>query len=75
MKGKLVYTTVVEKEIEIPDEVIDALDKTATTWDSNDKWALIDEFSAKAWASVDNVENRLAIEFKRDGKWWAFEEY
>jgi len=74
MKGKLVYTTVVEKEIEIPDEVVDALDKIATSWDP-DANTLIDEFSANAWASVDNVENRLAIKFEQDGEWWAFEEY
>ncbi len=74
MKGKLTYTTIVEKEIEIPDEVIDALDKVATTWD-HDAYTLMDEFSEKAWASVDNVENRLSIEFEQDGHWWAFEEY
>lgn len=74
MKGKLVYTAVVEKEIEIPDEVIAALDKVATTWDP-DAYALIDEFSVNAWASVDNVENRLSIEFEQDGEQWAFEEY
>lgn len=74
MKGKLVYTTVVEKEIEIPDEVIDALDKVTTSWDPN-AYALMDKFSADAWASVDDVENRLSIEFEQDGEWWAFEEY
>lgn len=74
MKGKLVYTAVIEKEIEIPDEVIDALDTIATSWDS-DANALIDKFSADAWASVDNVENRLSIQFEQDGEWWAFEEY
>ena len=74
MKGKLVYTAVIEKEIEIPDEVIDALDKIATSWDL-DANAMIDKFSADAWASVDNVENRLSIQFEQDGEWWAFEEY
>jgi hypothetical protein len=74
MKGKLVYTAIVEKEIEIPDEVIDALDTIATSWDP-DANALIDKFSADAWASVDNVENRLSIQFEQDGEWWAFEEY
>lgn len=74
MKGKLVYTTIVEKEIEIPDEVIDALDTVLTTYD-HDAYAVMDEFSAKAWASVDNVENRLSIEFEQDGHWWPFEEY
>lgn len=74
MKGKLVYTTIVEKEIEIPDEVIDALDTVLTTYD-HDAYAIMDEFSAKAWASVDNVENRLSIEFEQDGHWWPFEEY
>ena len=33
MKGKLIYTAVIEKEIEIPNEVIDALDTIATSWD------------------------------------------
>lgn len=74
MKGKLVYTAVVEKEIEIPDEVVNALDTIATSWDP-DANALIDKFSADAWASVDNVENRLSIQFEQDGEWWAFEEY
>lgn len=74
MKGKLIYTAVIEKEIEIPDEVIDALDTIATSWDP-DANALIDKFSADAWASVDNVENRLSIQFEQDGEWWAFEEY
>lgn len=74
MKGKLVYTTIVEKEIEIPDEVIDALDTVLTTYD-HDAYAIMDKFSAKAWASVDNVENRLSIEFEQDGHWWPFEEY
>ena len=74
MKGKLVYTTIVEKEIEIPDEVIDALDTVLTTYD-HDAYAIMDEFSAKAWASVDNVENRLSIEFEQDGHWGPFEEY
>lgn len=73
-KGKLVYTTVVEKEIEIPDEVIDAYDKALTTWDPA-IYNLMDKFSADAWASVDNVENRLSIQFEQDGEWWAFEEY
>lgn len=74
MKGKLVYTAIIEKEIEIPDEVVKALDTITTSWDS-DANALIDEFSANTWASVDNVEDRLAIKFEQDGEWWAFEEY
>ena len=74
MKGKLIYTAVVEKEIEIPDEVVAALDKVAINWDS-DAYTLMDEFSANAWASVDNVEDRLAIKFKQDDEWWVFEEY
>ena len=74
MKGKLVYTTIVEKEIEIPDEVIDALDTVATTYD-NDAYTVMDEFSAKAWANADGVVNRLSIEFEQDGKWWTFEQY
>ena len=64
MKGKLVYTAVVEKEIEIPDEVIDALDKVATSWDP-DAYALMDEFSTKAWQSVDNVETACLLSLNK----------
>lgn len=74
MKGKLVYTTVVEKEIEIPDEIITASDKIVTDWDP-DAWDLIENFSEKAWQSVDNVENRLSIQFEQNDEWWALEEY
>lgn len=74
MKGKLVYTAVVEKEIEIPDEVVAAFDKIATTWDA-DAYNLMDEFSDSVWKNVDNVENRLSIEFNQDGHWWILEEY
>lgn len=74
MKGKLVYTTIVEKEIEIPDEVIDAFDTIATTYD-HDAYTVMDEFSVKAWANADGVVNRLSIEFEQDGKWWTFEQY
>lgn len=74
MKGKLVYTTIVEKEIEIPDKVVNAFDKIATTWDA-DAYNLMDEFSTNAWASVDNVVDRLSIRFEQNGKWWTFEEY
>ena len=74
MKGKLVYTTVVEKEIEIPDGIITASDKIVTDWDP-DAWDLIENFSEKAWQSVDNVENRLSIQFEQNDEWWALEEY
>lgn len=74
MKGKLVYTAVIEKEIEIPDEVVAAFDKIATTWDA-DAYNLMDEFSDSVWKNVDNVENRLSIEFNQDGHWWILEEY
>lgn len=74
MKGKLVYTTVVEKEIEVPDEVVAAFDKIAKTWDA-DAYNLMDEFSEKTWQSIDNLECRLAIRFEQNGKWWTFEEY
>ncbi len=74
MKGKIVYTAVIEKEIEIPDEVITAYDKIMTDWDS-DAYALLEKFSEKTWQSVDNVENRLSIQVEQDGDWWALEEY
>ena len=74
MKGKLVYTAVIEKEIEIPDEVITASDKIVTDWDP-DAWSLVEKFSEKAWQGVDNLENRLSIQFEQNGEWWALEEY
>ena len=74
MKGKLVYTAIVEKEIEIPDEVITAYDKIMTSWD-DDAYALIEKFSEKTWESIDNVESRLSIQVEQDSDWWALEEY
>ena len=74
MKGKIVYTTIIEKEIEVPDEVVAAFDKIATTWDA-DAYNLMDEFSDNVWKNVDNVENRLSIEFNQNGHWWVLEEY
>jgi len=74
MKGKVVYTAVVEKEIEIPDEVITAYDKIMTGWD-NDAYTLIEKFSEKTWENVDNLESRLSIQVEQDGDWWALEEY
>ena len=74
MKGKVVYTAVIEKEIEIPDEVITAYDKIMTSWDA-DAYALIEKFSEKTWENIDNVENRLSIQVEQDGDWWALEEY
>ena len=74
MKGKVVYTAVVEKEIEIPDEVITAYDKIMTGWD-DDAYALIEKFSEKTWENVDNLESRLSIQVEQDGDWWALEEY
>ncbi len=74
MKGKVVYTAVIEIEIEIPDEVITAYDKIMTGWDA-DAYALIEKFSEKTWENIDNVESRLSIQVEQDGDWWALKEY
>ena len=63
MKGKVVYTQMVEKEIEIPDEIIAIHNKSF--WDSTWK-SLIEE---------KDFCDKYGIYYEEDGEEWALDEY
>ena len=74
MKGKIAYMTIVEKEIEIPDEVVKISKKSWFDWtkEEDDK---IRTFSEDTWDSIENNFDRVGIYYEEDGKEWILEEY
>lgn len=74
MKGTIAYMAVVEKEIEIPDEVIEISKKSWFDWtEEEDKKMRI--FSENAWDSIGDNYDRVGIYYQKDGKDWILEEY
>lgn len=74
MKGKLVYTTVVEKEIEIPDEIIKISEKSIFDWtEEEDK--KMGTFSENVWNSIEDNYDRVGIYYEEDGEDWILEQY
>lgn len=74
MKGKIVYLTVVEKEIEIPDEVVEISKKSWVDWtDEEDEKLRV--FSENAWNSIENSSDRIGIYYQENGKEWILEQY
>ena len=74
MKGKIFYLAVVEKEIEIPDEVVEISKKSWIDWtDEEDEKMRI--FSKNAWDSIENSSERIGIYYQEDGKEWIVEQY
>ena len=74
MKGKLVYTAIVEKEIEIPDEVVEISEKSWFNWTEEDD-KIMQTFSENAWNSVDGVSDRIGIYYEENGQDWILEQY
>lgn len=74
MKGKLVYTTVVEKEIEIPDEVIKISEKSWFDWTEEEE-EKIKTFSENAWNSIEDNIDRVGIYYEENGQDWILEQY
>ena len=74
MKGKIVYSIVVEKEIEIPDEIIEISKKFCDEWteEENEKMEI---FSEDAWNSIENNYDRIGIYYKENGEDWELEQY
>lgn len=74
MKGKLVYTTIVEKEIEIPDEIVEISEKSIFDWtEEEDK--KMGTFSENAWGSIEDNFNRVGIYYEENGQDWILEQY
>ncbi len=74
MKGKITYMAVVEKEIEIPDEVIEISKKSWFDW-TEEEDEKMRTFSDNAWNSVEDNYDRVGIYYEEDGKDWVLEEY
>ena len=74
MKGKIVYTAVIEKEIEIPDEIIEISKKSWPNWtdEEEEKMRL---FSEKAWGSIEDYDESIGIYYEEDGKDWIVEQF
>ena len=73
MKGKIIYTAVVEKEIEIPDEIIEIQERSWWSWTSEEE-KKVENFSNAAWSGIE-FSNRIGIYYEEDGQLWAVEEY
>ena len=74
MKGKIAYLAVVEKEIEIPNEVIEISKKSWVDWTEEEDEKLR-VFSENAWDSIENSFDRIGIYYQENGKDWILEEY
>ena len=74
-KGKIVYTIVVEKEIEIPDEVIAIYDKSWWDW-TDEEDSIMDNFTNSIWGTVEEKDFQpLGIYYEEDGNEWTLAEY
>ena len=74
MKGTIAYMAVVEKEIEIPNEVIEISKKSWFNW-TEEEDEKIRTFSKNTWDSIENSLDRVGIYYQEDGKNWILEEY
>ena len=74
MKGKIAYLAVIEKEIEIPDEVIEISKKSWFNW-TEEEDEKMRTFSNNAWDSIEDSFDRVGIYYEEDGKDWVLEEY
>ena len=74
MKGKIAYTAVIEKEIEIPDEIIKISKKSwrDSTEEEDEKMRI---FSEKAWGSIEDDYDRIGIYYEENGEDWLLEQF
>lgn len=74
MKGKIAYLTIVEKEIEIPDEIVNISKKSwcDLTEEEDEK---LQVFSESAWDSTENNFDRIGIYYEENGKEYIIEQY
>ena len=75
MKGKLVYTTVVEKEIEIPNEIIAIHEKSWWDW-TDEESDTIDNFTDSIWSTVEEKDFQpVGVYYGEDGKDYVLAQY
>lgn len=73
MKGKIVYTTTVEKEIEIPDEII-AICETQWKERTNEQDFALEDYLIEVWKDIDHLD-KIGIYYEEDGKTYYVTEY
>lgn len=77
MKGKVIYTQMVEKEIEIPDEIIGIHDKSFWDW-TDEEESKMRNFCKSTWESFIEEKNfcdKYGIYYEENGEEWALDEY
>lgn len=74
MKGKITYMAIVEKEIEIPDEVVKISKKFSHNWteEEDEKMRF---FSENVWNSIEDVFERISIYYEENNKDYIIEQY
>ena len=74
MTGKIAYTAVIEKEIEIPDEIVKISKKSWRDWteEEDEKMRI---FSEKAWDSIEGDYDRIGICYEENGEDWVLEQF
>ena len=74
MKGKIAYTAVIEKEIEIPDEIVEISKKSWRDWteEEDEKMRI---FSDMAWDSIKEDYDRIGIYYEENGEDWLLEQF
>ena len=74
MKGKIAYLAVVEKEIEIPDEIVEISKKSWPNW-TDEEEEKMELFSKNAWDSIEDDYDRIGIYYEEDGEDWILEHF
>ena len=74
MKGKIAYLAVVEKEIEIPDEIVEISKKSWPNW-TDEEEEKMELFSKNAWDSIEDDYDRIGIYYEEDGEDWILEQF
>ena len=73
-KGKIIYTHVTEKEIEIPDEIIKINEKFSCDMTCED-YDKLEQFSENLWKQYPDVSERCGVYYQDADGWWVIEEY
>lgn len=72
MKGKLVYMTIVEKDVEIPDRIVE-ISKKSWYDRTEEEEKRLRTFSKDAWGTIEKYFNSIGIYYMQDGKNWTLD--
>ena len=74
MRGKIIYTVVIEKEVEIPDDIV-AISEKFPCEQTQEEANKLENFSDSVWDSTEDMIDRLGMYYEENGEWWVIEEY